>query len=292
MRSTVRWDVELTALSSISQKGEESETTTTLFRREPILQPDGRKVLVPVVSGNSLRGALRRTAEELFRDVIGYEGQIPLSAAHALRNGGNLSKVAGDSLTGRRRQRLRELVPPISLFGGNGGGAPPIDGCLKVGKVVPRVKETESIMSRPYPGVLMSQFELMSLESYSRFDDAGTKSFPAPFDADTVPGSGTSAHQTSMLMRFEVETLPAGTHFETFLRLDRATDRDIAFFNDVWGRFSRDGFLGGRSAIGHGRVRAESELTVLTGPGPQVADWRAELEPLREDVIEALGWLT
>ncbi len=150
MRSTVRWDVELTALSSISQKGEESETTTTLFRREPILQPDGRKVLVPVVSGNSLRGALRRTAEELFRDVIGYERQIPLSAAHALRNGGNLSKVAGDSLTGRRRQRLRELVPPISLFGGNGGGAPPIDGCLKVGKVVPRVKETESIMSRPY----------------------------------------------------------------------------------------------------------------------------------------------
>ncbi|ANQ75561.1 MULTISPECIES: RAMP superfamily CRISPR-associated protein [Rhodococcus] len=292
MRSTVRWDVELTALSSISQKGEESETTTTLFRREPLLQPDGRKVLVPVVSGNSLRGALRRTAEELFRDVIGYEGQILLSAAHALRNGGNLSKVAGDGLTGRRRQRLRELVPPISLFGGNGGGAPPIDGCLKVGKVVPRVKETESIMSRPYPGVLMSQFELMSLESYSRFDDAGTKSFPAPFDADTVPGSGTSAHQTSMLMRFEVETLPAGTHFETFLRLDRATDRDIAFFSDVWERFSRDGFLGGRSAIGHGRVRAESELTVLTGPGPQVADWRAELEPLREDVIEALGWLT
>ncbi|MBT2269011.1 RAMP superfamily CRISPR-associated protein [Rhodococcus erythropolis] len=292
MRSTVRWDVELTALSSISQKGEESETTTTLFRREPILQPDGRKVLVPVVSGNSLRGALRRTAEELFRDVIGYERQIPLSAAHALRNGGNLSKVSGDGLTGRRRQRLRELVPPISLFGGNGGGAPPIDGCLKVGKVVPRVKETESIMSRPYPGVLMSQFELMSLESYSRFDDAGTKSFPALFDADTVPGSGTSAHQTSMLMRFEVETLPAGTHFETFLRLDRATDRDIAFFSDVWERFSRDGFLGGRSAIGHGRVRAESELTVLTGPGPQVADWRAELEPLREDVIEALGWLT
>ena len=51
-------------------------------------------------------------------------------------------------------------------------------------------------MSRPYSGVLMSQFELMSLESYSRFDDAGTKSFPAPFDAGTGAGSGTSAHQT------------------------------------------------------------------------------------------------
>ncbi len=59
-----------------------------------------------------------------------------------------------------------------------------------------------------------------------------------------------------MLMRFEVETLPAGTRFETFLRLDRATPLEISFFTDVWGRFARDGFLGGRSAIGHGRVRA------------------------------------
>lgn len=56
MRSTVRWDVELTVLSSISQKGAESETTSTLFRREPILQPDGRKVLVLVDLGNLLRG--------------------------------------------------------------------------------------------------------------------------------------------------------------------------------------------------------------------------------------------
>ncbi|MFF2028147.1 hypothetical protein ACFVW2_41070, partial [Streptomyces sp. NPDC058171] len=170
MRSTVRWDVELTALSSISQKGEDSGTTTTLFRRELVIQPDGKPVLVPIVSGNSLRGGLRRIAEELFRDVIGYEGQIPLSAAHALRNGGSLTKVTGDGLTGRRRQRLRELVPPIGVFGGNGGGQPPIDGCLKVGKVIPRVRETETIMTRAYDGRLMSQFELVSLESYSRFD--------------------------------------------------------------------------------------------------------------------------
>ncbi|ABH00264.1 conserved hypothetical protein (plasmid) [Rhodococcus jostii RHA1] len=288
MRSTVRWDVELTALSSISQKGEDSGTTTTLLRREPVIQPDGKPVLVPIVSGNSLRGGLRRIAEELFRDVIGYEQQIPLSAAHALRNGGSLTKVTGDGLTGRRRQRLRELVPPIGVFGGNGGGQPPIDGCLKVGKVVPRVRETETIMTRAYDGRLMSQFELVSLESYSRFDDTDTRAFP---ESSAGGGAGKDVG-SSMLMRFEVETLPAGTRFETFLRLDRATELEISFFTDVWGRFARDGFLGGRSAIGHGRVRAESDRVVLAGPDPRSVDWRVELTPLRDEVIEALCWLT
>lgn len=289
-RSTLRWDVELVALSSIIQKGEASGTTTTLFRREPVIQSDGTPVLVPVVSGNSLRGGLRRIAEQLFREAIGYEGKIPLSAAHALRNGGTLVKVTGDGLSGRRRLQVRELVPPLSVFGGNGGGHRPLEGCLKVGKVVPRVRETAHILTRPHPGVLLSQFELMSLESYSRFDDTDNREFgdlpaAAKDAADPPPVE-------SMLMRFEVETLPAGTRFETFLRLDRAAPVEVAFFEEVWNRWARDGVLGGRSAIGHGVVRADAERTVLAGPDPQTVDWRAMLVPRRTEIIEALGWLT
>lgn len=289
-RATIRWDVDLVALSSITQKGEASGTTTTLFRRESVIQPDGTPVLVPVVSGNSLRGGLRRTAEELFREAIGYEGKIPLSAAHALRNGGTLVKVTGDGLSGRRRLQVRELVPPLSVFGGNGGGHRPLDGCLKVGKVVPHIRETTHILARPHPGVLLSQFELMSLESYSRFDDADNREFadlPAAAQETTD-----SRPAESMLMRFEAETLPAGTQFETFLRLDRATPVEIAFFEEVWNRWARDGALGGRSAIGHGMVHATAERRVLAGPAPRSVDWRALLVPHRTEIIEALGWLT
>lgn len=288
-RSTIRWDVELVALSSVAQKGDASGTTTTLFRREPVIQPDGTAALVAVVSGNSLRGGLRRIAEELFREVIGYEGEIPLSAAHALRNGGSLVKVSGEGLTGRRRLQVRELVPPLSVFGGNGGGHRPIDGCLKVGKVVPRVRETAHIVVRPYPGQLLSQFELISLESYSRFDDTDGREF---HNLPSTHASKSDSSAGSMLMRFEVETLPAGTHFETFLRLDRATSMEIAFFADVWNLWARDGVLGARSAAGHGRVRAEVERNVLAGPDPEPVDWRAMLIPKRSEVIEALGWLT
>lgn len=286
MRSTVRWDLDLVATSSICQKGDESGTTTTLFRREPIIQPDGTIARVPIVSGNSLRGALRRAAEELFRDAIGYEGQIPLSAAHTLRNGGALVKSSGDGLTGRRRQRLRSLVPPVSIFGGNGGGQPPIDGCLQVGKVIPHVKETAHITNRPPPKVLLSQFELRSLERYSRFDDTLTRGFPNE-------ASGDDDGRDTMLMRYEIETLPAGTQFETFLRLDRVTPLELSFFTDVWNTFAETGYLGGRTASGHGRFRVQSTRRILSGdPNPVDVDWRGELAPQSADIIEALSWLT
>ena len=164
-----------------------------------------------------------------------------------------------------------------------------IDGCLKVGKVVPRIRETESIVIRPFQGPLLSCFEIFSLESYSRFDDTVTREFPEPI---AVPDEKKAQSVDSMLMRFEVETLPAGTHFETFLRMDRATPIEVSFFSDVWERFARDGFLGGRSSIGHGRVRVESQRVVLAGSEPEPVDWRGELGPRRDDVIAALGWLT
>ncbi|WP_257890406.1 hypothetical protein [Rhodococcus sp. USK10] len=92
--------------------------------------------LVPVISGNSLRGVLRRIAEGMLRDVLDYEGQLPLAVAHALPNGGAIVKTQAEPITGRRLHQLRELVPLLSVFGGAIGAAP-IDGCLRVGDVVP-----------------------------------------------------------------------------------------------------------------------------------------------------------
>jgi hypothetical protein len=84
MARTVTWDGTLTAISSIAHGGETRGTITQL-RRELIVQPDGQPVYVPVVSDNSLRGRLRRMGEELLRDALQYEGELSLSAAHALR---------------------------------------------------------------------------------------------------------------------------------------------------------------------------------------------------------------
>ena len=109
-----------------------------LLRREMVLTPAGTPLHVPIVSGNGLRGRLRRIGEELLRDVLQYEQQLPLSAAHALRGGGSLAKTTGEPLSGRRLHTLRELIPQVGVFGCAAGGRI-IDGCLQVGKVVPHL---------------------------------------------------------------------------------------------------------------------------------------------------------
>lgn len=286
MTSTLRWQLDITAVSAISHRGEHSATTTTLFRREKILQPNGSAALVPIVSGNSFRGALRRIGEELLRDALAYEGLLSLSAAHTLRNGGSLTKVTGEPLSGERLHRLRALNPQISVFGGSGGGRM-IDGCLRVGKVIPHVLETDHLMTRPAPDrAVLSQFDTMALERYSRFDDSTDHDFPTVARTDEASGDGSS------LMRYEIETLPAGTRFESFLRLDRATDLDVAFFADVVDTFVESGTIGGRTAIGHGLVRTRFKRTLLAGDEPNELDWRAHLREHRDEALAVMEALT
>lgn len=193
MTSTVHWDLDIYALSSISHKDDSTSTTTALFRREEVIQPDGTGELVPIISGNSFRGTLRRIGEELLRDVLDYEGTLSLPAAHTLRSGGALRKTKGEPLSGNRLEHARNLIPLIGVFGGNSSSTM-IKGRAQIGKVVPRVKETEHIMSRPSKLPLLSQFELLGIERYSRFDDSDTADFPSTAAAESDAENSRPAH--------------------------------------------------------------------------------------------------
>lgn len=290
--ATTRWDGTLTATSSVSHASD-TRGTITLLRRELIAQPDGRLVHVPIVSGNTLRGRLRRVGEELLRDVLAYEGKLAPAAAHALRGGGSLAKTSHEPLSGSRLARLRELVPQIGVFGAAGGGTI-IDGALAVGKVVPHVLETNHITGA---GATVSAFSATQIEAYTRQDDAGSHDFfgclPTAgllFDADGHP-QPTPKAGASQQMRFNVETFPVGTVFSTWLRLHRPSPLELAFFLDVLDNFTRDARLGGRIAIGHGQVRVN--LTPdPTPPAAGLPDWRADVAARADEALEALAGLT
>lgn len=272
------WEIEMTARSPISHRGE-LIGTTAIGRRMKILQADGSVELVPVISGNSFRGVLRRIGEELLRDVLGYEGQLPLAVAHTLRNGGAIVKTQAEPITGRRLHHLRELIPQISVFGGAVGAAP-IDGCLRVGHVVPIVTEAAPILRREYPGPLPSRFDIEALESYSHLDDV-----TAGHAGNTVDPAAESGGSGSPVMRYDIETLAPGTRFESWVQLSRGSDLDHAFAADVLTEFTRSGWLGGRTGIGHGQI-----ATTLTPPadsGP-VVDWREIIAARRDEALQML----
>lgn len=274
MSITCRWALNMTARSPISHRAETIGTTSTL-RRMKVLAPDGKVELVPVVSGNSLRGVLRRLGEELLRDVLDYEGTLPLPVAHALRNGGAITRTSAEPITGRRLRELRALVPQLSVFGGAVGAAP-IDGCLGVGHVVPVIEEARPLLRGHYPHRLPGRFDVEALESYSHLDDPAS------------PGAGLgddSRAGSSLMMRYEIETLTAGTVFESWVQLDRGSGLDHAFLTDVLAEYCSRGWLGGRVGIGHGEVA--TTITPDREPVP-VIDWRAHLTERREDALALL----
>ena len=291
--STTRWDGTLTALSSIAHGGE-TRGTITLLRRELVSTPSGDLVHVPIVSGNTLRGRLRRVGEELLRDAVGYEGLLHPAAAHALRGGGSLAKTGHEPLSGSRLQQLRELVPQIGVFGAAGGGTI-INGALDVGKVVPHLSETSHITGVT---TTRSAFTGTQLEAYTRQDDADGHDFagvitPAETGAELIfneTGRPEPVLRGTNQMLFHIETFPAGTVFSPWLRLRRPSPLEMAFFLDVLHTFHADGRLGGRVGIGHGQVRAELTVDAPTAQ-ETLPDWRGVVEQHHDEILTALQGL-
>lgn len=291
---SITWTGQLHALSSIAHGGE-TRGTVTLLRRERILR-DGQPISVPIVSGNSWRGRLRRLAEEQLREAIGYEGELSLAAAHALRAGGSLAK-GSTALTGARLRTVRQLVPPLAIFGGAVGRT--IEGALQVGKLIPHIAETSHLTGdEQAPSV----FSLVQLETYTRLDEGdrpGTSTLMHTQDLKLLDDG--TVDLTLLDMRDEepsevpgsfvwrIETLPAGTVFDTWLRLEHVDELTLAFFVDLLDRFAQHGHIGGRAASGHGRVR--SDLRPDAELPQTLPDWRSELAGRRDEVLAAIALL-
>jgi hypothetical protein len=284
---TITWSGTLTAVSSIAHGGE-TRGTITLLRREIVTQPSGQLMYLPVISGNTLRGRLRRLGEELLRDELRYEGLLSPATAHALRGGGALAKTSHEPLTGSRLQSLRSLVPQIAVFGAAGGGTI-INGALDVGKVVPHVVESNHITGAH---ATLSAFSATQLEAYARQDDAAGHDFADVLAASTTAemrfdtqGRPDPRQSSGSQMQFHVETFPAGTVFSTWLRLRRPTGIEVDFMLDVLDAFASDGRLGGRVGVGHGQIQA----ALTAEPEPVRSDsWRELVRDRRNEILTAL----
>lgn len=280
MPTTVKWAGSLVATSSIAHGGD-TRGTITIFRSELVQQPDGNDVEVPIISGNSFRGRLRRMGEEMLRDVLDYDGQLPTPAVHTLRGGGQLAKTTSP-LTGAQIQRLRALVPQIGVFGAAAGGRP-LDGCLSVGKVVPCVTEMSHVLG-PDVATSASADEILQLETYSNHDDEHDHSLPATT-------SITDDESSSRLLRYDIQTMKSGTRLRTWIQATRATALELAFITELLDAFSTTGALGGRIARGLGQVTGRFTPTVLTGSIEEV-DWRTHVRAHRDEALAALQELT
>ena len=292
MTATIRWAGTVTAVSSIAHGGQQLGTTP-LLRREKMLLADGRIDYVPVISGNTLRGWLRRVGEDLLREQLRYDGQLSLTAAHALRGGGALAKTSGQALAGRRLATVRSLVPQVGVFGCAAGGSV-VNGCLQVGKVVPLVAEVaHTVPVHLRNRCTHSHFDLLQVEAFARQDDTDTHAFAGRHQVlGNTADDALHVDDGGRQMFYGIETLPAGTEFHTWAQLTWASPLEVAFFTDVLHAFGSRGRLGGRIGSGHGVIRTDLTPELLAGDDADPVDWRTHLRDNRDEAMEALTWLT
>ena len=284
---SIQFDIDVLARSSIVHREDYTSIGTdnfALFRREKVISADGQVVQVPIVSGSSFRGILRRIGEALTAGALDYEDTaLPIPAAHLLTNGGRLAKSARP-LTDEQERRLKALLPQIAVFGGAASGRI-MSGLLTVGKVLPEIAELAHLLPRPKDATPLPSVLGVAEESFSHLSDHRTTTAQAPaadLDEDSSP-----------LGRFGVETLPAGTRLQTWVRLTNATAGQASFLRDVLAVFATRGYLGGRIAAGHGQVTATITETALRGELPDPStDWLADLRACRDDALSALSQLS
>lgn len=286
-----------TLLSSMVHGGDETLGTTKLFRAKGWIF-EGRKIRLPVISGNAIRGIWRRASAKVFLDAYNEAGGEPLSlsAFYYLTSGGALHKgSSGASLDIMGESDLRTLIPYVGLFGGAGLGKIQ-EGKLYVDEGIPICRETVPRLRRLWPAVedaetaALSIRELTEVHGYSRQDDAKNanwRKYLASGDAkavedaiaqgqeDDIAGAAGSPQQ----MRYENVELVAGTMifhrwgFRHPPTRDELTGLGAGLL--AWGERPS---VGGRNAVGHGNLLLDYQgvtpETKLLGDGSRpLAEW-------------------
>lgn len=254
----------VTALSSISHNGGERNGTVTQLRREKFVQPNGRVVKVPIVSGNSIRGTLRDRGMFQMLQQLGYgvdmeTGEViglPLPAFYFLFSGGALVSTGDTGFDISKFREMREMIPLIGLFGGAAGNVI-MPGKLKIGKLIPICKETEHLIpARFLTENRESIWDYCQTEMYTRKDDEKNdrvRMLISPnnkgllFDDKPVK-------ESPQQMMYSVETLSAGTVFFWRVVLEDVTDIEFEAFISTLLEFSKSPNIGGKGAVGHGEI--------------------------------------
>lgn len=278
----------LTALSPLAHGADTKSGNVNLVRREPVIDVlTGRRVEVPFLAGNAVRGQLRDLIMLRYLDLIGLSPEeLPPAMAHALLAGGTIEQGAdslGIVLSVRRAWRAN--CPPFDLVAGVPPGQPPMAGVLSVQDALLVCRENawrvHPYIARPgeTPGDLAARL--------APADTLVTTRQQVRLAHRELPG----ADGVQMLMQTEV--LLAGVQLVHTLRFKpEATAGTLAgsCLADALDVLAHGGLTGARSSAAFGSFTTEGWLPrhgAMPLPDPQVyCDWiKSRRDDLRAWVL-------
>jgi len=263
-------------LAPAHQGGDEKTGSTLLLRTMTHYSPtEGRHVRLPHISGNSIRGQLRRLAMRDMLRRLGYELRSK-TVYYSFFSGGVLSSTHEDEgvVDLELRRQARRLLPPVALFGCAIGNQN-IDSSLRVAHAMPVCREyacylREDLAQDPRAGYPVRTF--CDFSFFSRRDELHLER-----------EQGEQAVQ--MLVEFEV--LVPGTLFQHDFTLEWPTELEASCLRHLLQLWAESLHVGGRAASGYGRARARYSLEAL----PPADLYLRHLEERKDEIVEFLSWL-
>lgn len=265
------YNVTMRLLSPLIHIGDDKSGTTSLLRKQKFLVGEDY-IDVPVYSGNALRGILRGLIMRDYCERIGLSVKsLSQTTFYMLFNGGSLQGGAGiENLS--LKEKIVECCPPLVLLG-SALGTLMTKGKLKVGICKPICKELNDYN--------INQAE-NSIYSDMRAEVFHTRMDRLKADTDTPSIEG---EKKVVQMKYEAETLSAGTVLETRIVLENASDIEISCFEHMMKLLEEDNFIGCKSGSGYGEIALNIEYT---DGGKAYLDW---LEANKEDATNFVNML-
>lgn len=236
----------LTALSPIHSGSDEGTGNEKTLRTLTYNLPTGPEE-VPVISGNAIRGILRRLIMADLIEQVGFQptdakGQVRLY--HSLFAGGTLEQVAEkDSgyIDLALKSQIRAILPPLALLG-TAIRNQMLEGKLDVAYAVPRANELAAFL-RPDPPITAVLGDLQKQTFNTRRDEMA---------ADAKANGGSSSQ-----MLHTWWYIPPGTVFQHGFTLTNPSVVEAACLGrmiDLWRMRPR---LGAKAGTGNAEVRLD-----------------------------------
>lgn len=269
----------LKALTPVFHGGNEKTGSTLLLNRMRFIV-DGKPTDIPVISGNSVRGRLRRLLGADFLKKAGYQLDLTNTKHqklyHTIFSGGVLSSPTEESESGEidltLKNKIVSYILPIRLFGASYSNQM-IEGRILVGHLLPICRELSSYIDVKTD---ISFYQLIGHVFQTRRDELRVK--PPEEDKQAV----------QMLVEYEV--FSAGTEFHHEIVLE-TTDEwyllDLSTTTRALNLWAQSPYIGGKSAIGFGKLMIKYDL-------PQESSeehYHTFIEKNRDKIHEALNEL-
>ena len=272
-----------TALSPVFHGGSEKTGAVVLLNRLKFIV-DGKPTDVPIISGNQVRGRLRRLLTADFLELAGYTMDLGQKSYqklyHTLFAGGVLEAVEEESESAvvdlNLKFRIVKYVLPLRLFGCSYANQM-IEGRVLVGHMLPVCRELKD-----YTGI----------ESDISFYQLIARAFQTRRDELRV--ARTEEEEQAVQALIEYECFAPGTKFYHEIRLETTREEELLDLSTLYRAvelWKQNPFIGGKSSIGFGKLRIEYEWPRPVNSKPYmefVEKNRDEIVKVLEELREAL----